>query len=149
MNKLKKLIIVFVLFVCVFLFTGSTENYKYKQYKVNGYTDEPNFQLILDDYKEYISICDKYGIDIEYSEKYFETQSLVLFHVRGNSGSYDYSVENVSISDDQYIVTIKKDVPLIGDCMMKNYFIMLEENDDVLNNINEIVVEEVKNNLYS
>ena len=149
MNNFNKVIIILILFVCVFLFTGSSESYNFKQYNSNSYYNVENFQLVLNEYDEYIEICEKYSIDVDYEKSYFDTQSLVLFHIKASSGSYDYSIENVTINDNQYVVTIKKDIPVFSDCMMKNYFIMLEENDDVLNNINEIVVEEVKNNLYS
>ena len=142
MEKIKKVLIIIVLIACICIFTGSRESYVFQVYKLNNYTAEENFQLILDEYEQYIDICEKFNIEKKYDASYFDSNSLVFFHIKSSSSSYEYSVENVVFEDNKYIVTIEKNVPIFYENMMKNFVLLLEETDEVTSSIEDIVVEE-------
>ena len=133
MEKIKKVLIIIVLIACICIFTGSRDSYVFA---------EENFQLILDEYEQYIDICEKFNIEKKYDASYFDSNSLVFFHIKSSSSSYEYSVENVVIEDNKYIVTIEKNVPIFYENMMKNFVLLLEETDEVTSSIKDIVVEE-------
>ena len=140
----KKILSVLFLMLIGFLFSGATSDYYYEEYRVEGYYPGGSYQIVINDYEEYVKTCDKFNIKYTYKPSYFEDNCLVTLYKEIGSSSYILILKDITIKDNEYIITFRCNSPMyiVLDIAQKVYFI--NEKKGVLDDNTEIKVNVVQ-----
>ena len=87
-----------------------------------------------------MTYCDEIKVDqynqnfksqiMSYDESFFETKMLVLLYYWDETASSELSIKEVEIKDNNVNVSINRDVPKIVSDTMKDYFFIIEVQQD-------------------
>lgn len=106
---------------------------------IQKYEDENSVSLIKN-HTDLMTYCDEIKVDqynqnfksqiMSYDESFFETKMLVLLYYWDETASSELSIKEVEIKDNNVNVSINRDVPKIVSDTMKDYFFIIEVQQD-------------------
>jgi len=138
---IRKLLFITFIILCVPIFSGSEEKYNFSRYSIEYNQDISNYQKVINNYDDYVNICNIYKINDDYNETYFENNSLVLLYFNLSSSDIEILITDIIVNNNQYVVAIEENKPNIISCDMSAKIYFLEESNLTLNNIDEIKVK--------
>lgn len=138
-KKCKSLLLVILLLVLVVFGIGASD-VNYKMYEVRNY-GVPNFELIITEYDNYLELCEKYQISVDYSEDYFENDGLVFAYKVFYSANGRIVINKIDIENSKYVVDMdeKFDTGYMSEGIIYRVF-LFEESKKELSSIKEVII---------
>ena len=138
-KKFKSVLFVLVLLVLVIFGIGASD-VNYKIYEVRNY-GVPNFELIITEYDNYLELCEKYQISIDYSEEYFEKDGLVFVYKIFYSSNGRIVINKIDIEDSKYVVDMEEkfDTGYMSEGIIYRVF-LFEESKEELSSIEKVII---------
>jgi len=110
---IRKLLFITFIILCVPIFSGSEEKYNFSRYSIEYNQDISNYQKVINNYDDYVNICNIYKINDDYNETYFENNSLVLLYFNLSSSDIEILITDIIVNNNQYVVAIEENKPNI------------------------------------
>ena len=77
----------------------------------------------------------------QYNEEYFLHHALIFCSRAEGSGSISHSLKDIAVDGNTAIITITREVPVIGTCDMASWILVVETDAEPMESIHDIVVQ--------